>query len=293
MTLLALQTGFGTPFRADERECAGLMSYLQIDLKAGAVSIEEVVELRREHCESQVLQSVATPSQIVRTLLRDVAASPRNRDEGLSSHTLSGVLKNKRGACAPIVAYALLQLEERSDVRASVRQSHVLLWAGGSLHEPLEGGRAIDASKAEQHIPEKAAAGPLDALEFLPYYVENVASRLAAEGETQPAIAFLTELVSQHPDNSRFRYSLGSVLLQVGDTTRADSQLNRAYELGRRTPELLSNLAWVAFDRGEEAAGCERLAEALELDPAFRQARLLYRRCERPSSPQISNPGRP
>ncbi|MEQ8235040.1 MAG: PEP-CTERM system TPR-repeat protein PrsT, partial [Gammaproteobacteria bacterium] len=90
-------------------------------------------------------------------------------------------------------------------------------------------------------------------------------SRLAA-GDSEGAVAILTDWLETHPDDTRIRHALAATYLYTGDLERAEPLLRELAAAHPDSAEVRNNLAWLLIERGNEE-GLEEARAAHELAP--------------------------
>jgi len=104
------------------------------------------------------------------------------------------------------------------------------------------------------------------------------ASLLFLDGRTDQAIAEARELVAANPAHARGHNLLGAALATAGRRDAARDAFLASLEVEPRDPATYTNLGLLEIESGNRAAGLQRLAEALLLDPNAGAAREAYTR---------------
>ncbi len=111
------------------------------------------------------------------------------------------------------------------------------------------------------------------------------ASLLFMEGRAELAIGEARALVAGNPTHARGYNLLGAALATTGRRDEAREAFQASLRIDPRDPSTYTNLALLELDGGNSAAGMQRLAEALTLDPASPAAREAFDR-ERARTPR-------
>ena len=104
------------------------------------------------------------------------------------------------------------------------------------------------------------------------------ASLLFLDGRTDQAIAEARVLVDASPGHARGHNLLGAALATAGRREAARDAFLASLEAEPRDPSTYTNLGLLELETGNRAAGLQRLAEALMLDPNAGAAREAYAR---------------
>jgi len=235
------------------------------------------------------LASCATENCALDSLLgRDGFATDRAMAAPLAN-TASYALAEGRGSCAALVAVVLAVASERHlALEAVVFRDHVVLASATdpAVHyEVLDGGRVLEPQELAVYEPPPGGPVRVDAERYLPYYLDNLAARLAEAGRDDEADRFFIDALALAPDASRLNYNYGTFLLGRERDREALAYLDRAIELGWADADAWVNrgVALWHLDRGEEAR--TSFENALDLDPTDRDARLNLRKIAEAAHP--------
>ena len=98
------------------------------------------------------------------------------------------------------------------------------------------------------------------------------------EGRPDLAAAEARELVLASPGHAKGQNLLGAALATMGRRDEAREAFQASLRVDPRDPSAYTNLALLEIEGGNQAAGLQRLAEALTLDPSSTAAREAYTR---------------
>lgn len=104
------------------------------------------------------------------------------------------------------------------------------------------------------------------------------ASLLFMEGRTELAIGEARTLVTANPTHAKGYNLLGAALATAGRRDEAREAFQASLGADPRDPSAYTNLALLELEGGNTAAGMQRLAEALTLDPSAAAAREAFDR---------------
>ncbi len=104
------------------------------------------------------------------------------------------------------------------------------------------------------------------------------ASLLFMEGRTELAIGEARALVTGNPTHAKGYNLLGAALATAGRRDEAREAFQASLRADPRDPSAYTNLALLELEGGNPAAGMQRLAEALTLDPSSPAAREAFDR---------------
>jgi tetratricopeptide (TPR) repeat protein len=218
-------------------------------------------------------------SCVVETLLADGSLSTDRAMVAPRANTASYALVEGRGSCAALVAVVLAVASERRPLAldAVVFRDHVVLASTVDrevYYEVLDGGRVLEPPELAEYTPPPGGPVRVDAEGYLPYYVDNLAARLAEAGRDDEADGFFRESLALVPDTARVNYNYGTFLLRRQRDVDALAHLDRAIELGWADADAWVNrgVALWNLDRSGEAR--TSFETALELEPTNRDARL-------------------
>ena len=204
--------------------------------------------------------------------------------------TLGGVIEEGRGTCAALVATILSLTAGESAFEAVVFRDHVVLVSARDptlYYEVLERGRLLDDADLERFRRATPLEIRVDAAGFLPFYLDNLAARLARAGDTERALAAWGKALSSAPDAGRIRYNYGSFLLERGENDAALTQFERAISTGWIDADTLTNRGAALWKTGDLDGARAAFREALEMDAHHREALANLRALDR------SAPGHP
>lgn len=226
------------------------------------------------------------PACVLSLVLGTGGLEARRDDRAVEANAVSRALAGRAGSCASLTAIALAIAEELSPgaIGAVILTDHTLLTERGGAartFEPLEGGRVLRPNEIERYAP-FPPGGPahVDAEGFIPYYLDNLAARLAAAGRHDAAERAFTEALTRGPRVARVHYNYGTWLLQQERWTEAAQHLDRAIDLGWRDADALVNRGVARWRLGKKKAAERDFREALELKPGDRRARMNLARLE-------------
>ena len=191
-----------------------------------------------------------TDLELVRCLLMHVHAA---REPSLPvQSSLTGALSGDPSTCAALAALVLVtDREERW--RAVLLEEHVVLRLADSdvYVELLESGRRLPpeeiislTSKELGRLTETGRAG------FVPYYTDNLASRVDSPGKSR---ALYKQALRLAPSSARIHYNYGTFLLRQGATSEALTMLTKALELDPDLPRVHENLCIASRRVGDTA----------------------------------------
>jgi tetratricopeptide (TPR) repeat protein len=210
-------------------------------------------------------------------LLRKEGIRPTSRSASPEVHTASFAVASQEGSCSAIVAAVLAVCEPYgAPLEAIVLRDHVVLAVRGSpdlFFEPLEGGRRLSESDLARHGP-APPGGPVrtDGNGFLPYYLDNLAVRLAETGDTGKAEAVFQEALSMAPEAGRIWFDFGTFLLQAGRYQESERALRRSIRLGWDDASAWVNHGVTLWKLGRTRAARRSFGRALALQPDNREA---------------------
>jgi len=194
-----------------------------------------------------------------------------------AENTVTHALVERRGSCAAIVA-VLLAVGESQGVRfkAIVLREHVLLGSAadpGLAYEVLDQGRPVRLSELHRHGPmPPGGLVHVSGSDFLPYYLDNLAARLADAGDAAAAERLFREATRIAPRVARLRYNLGTFLVQHERYREGDRELTGAVRRGWIDADAYVNRGVARWKLGKLADACRDFEEALRLEPGNREA---------------------
>lgn len=189
-------------------------------------------------------------------------------EENSATHALT----HGRGSCASLVAVILALTEDLgSPFNALVLRDHVLLGSSSEpsrFYEVLESGRELrlpDASAYRRAGP----TGPIRASGsgFLPYYLDNIAARLANSGRADEAADVFELALSLGSNEARIQFNFGSFLATQGQYDAAARLLTSAIEAGWLDADAYINRGVARRKLGQVTSARSDFKAALALDP--------------------------
>jgi tetratricopeptide (TPR) repeat protein len=159
---------------------------------------------------------------------------------------------------------------------AIVLREHVLLGSAadpGLAHEVLDQGKPVRLSELHRYGP-MPPGGPahVAASDFLPYYLDNLAARLADAGDLEPAERTFREAIHLAPKVARLRYNFGTFLVHRERYKEAEAELARAIRLGWKDADAYVNRGVARWKRDKPKDARRDFEEALRLKPGNRDA---------------------
>ena len=128
---------------------------------------------------------------------------------------------------------------------AIVLREHVLLGSATDpavAYEVLDRGRVVGLSELHHYGPmPPGGAVHVAGADFLPYYLDNLAARLAEAGDVAAAERTFRDAVSIAPKVARVRYNLGTFLVQRERYREAERELTRAIDRGWKDADAYVN----------------------------------------------------
>lgn len=239
------------------------------------ISCSEYVKPNPDSAED-LLQELLGPDGI------QVSPEPGKPEE----NTLTYALAKRRGTCASIVAAVLaITRDGGCGFQAVILKEHVVLGLDGYpgiYFEVLQEGKRLSENDVYRLHP-LPPGGPdrVDATGYIPYYLDNLASRLSDAGEDTKARTFFKEALRKAEDNGRIHYNYGTFLLEHGECDKAEEHLALAIENGWDDADTWVNrgVALSRLGRLDDAKDC--FEEALRLDPKNRRALVNLRALDR------------
>lgn len=147
--------------------------------------------------------------------------------------TVSSTLAHKSGTCAALVAIVLSLTEARgAPFHAVVLRDHVLLESSrhsGVFYETLQSGLRVNLELSRREAEVVVRAG---LAEYVAYYLDNLAARLALAGDLETAERLFQQALESAPDSARIHYNYGMFQRLFGSAESAARLVDRAYELG-------------------------------------------------------------
>ncbi|MBZ5637413.1 MAG: tetratricopeptide repeat protein [Acidobacteriia bacterium] len=210
-------------------------------------------------------------------LLGEDGIRPTSRPALPEVHAASFAVASREGSCSAIVAAVLAVCEPYgAPFEAIVLRDHVVLALRGSddhVFEPLEGGRRLSQSDLAKHGPAPPGS-PIrtDGHGFLPYYLDNLAVRLAEAGDAGRAEVEFREALSMGPRVGRVRFDFGTFLLQAARYEESVRSLEKAIRLGWDDAAAWVNRGVALWKLGKTRAARRSFEHALALQPDNREA---------------------
>jgi hypothetical protein len=275
---LLLSVGVAHAGRRTEGHVSLLDRYLSIDSKVVDTSADPV------HSAASVLRERAatcTGAQRETCVLAAVVGSDGLMGLRVASspaeNTATHALTERRGSCAAIVAVLLAVGEElKIPFTAIVLREHVLLGSAadpGLAYEVLDQGKPVRLSELHRYGPMPPdGVDPVRAADFIPYYLDNLAARLAEAGALEPAERTFREAIHLAPKVARLRYNLGTFLVHRERYKEADAELARAIHLGWKDADAHVNRGVARWKLGKLKDARRDFEEALRLEPGNRDA---------------------
>jgi len=246
---------------------------------------EAVVSLSRQFAICSERDGEARNRCIVQALFAGDTLTPTRHDSMPQNNTVTTALTEGRGSCAALTATVLALTDgPEAPFVALILRDHVLLGSAASegvYYELLDGGKRVPENRVVRHKPHPPG-GPVrvTGADYVPYYVDNLAARLAEAGEFEPAELAFRKALALGPKIARIHYNYGTFLLQRSRFKAAERYLSRAIRLGWNDADAFVNRATARWKLGQEKAARRDLRRALELDPRHPQASINLRRLE-------------
>ncbi|MCP3996234.1 MAG: tetratricopeptide repeat protein [bacterium] len=189
----------------------------------------------------------------------------------LAASTVSAALVESRGSCAALTALVLSLTEPMGDpFEAVVMKDHVLLGSSAdpdAFFELLKEGEPIDEAVVLSQPQPPGGPLRLSGPEFLPYYLDNLAARLADTGEPDRATALFERALKLAPEAGRIHFNYGTFLTQIGRDAAAEQHLSMAIELGWIDVDAFVNRGVARWNLGKTEVAALDFEAALELRP--------------------------
>ena len=162
---------------------------------------------------------------------------PSPDPNSLVANSATSALSSHEGSCAALVAAVLALTEPFGEpFDAAVLRDHVVLGlrsAPGVYFEVLEGGRQLNNLDLRRHrMPPGGKPTRVLGHEYLAYYLDNLAARLADGGDTAKAERALVKALEIAPKSGRVHYNYGTLLLRTERFKAAEAHLKLAIRLG-------------------------------------------------------------
>jgi tetratricopeptide (TPR) repeat protein len=194
-----------------------------------------------------------------------------------TENTATHAFTERRGSCAAIVTVLVALGDElKIPFTAIVLREHVLLGSAtdpGLAYEVLDGGKQVRLSELHRYEP-MPPGGPahVSGADFVPYYLDNLAARLAESGDTAAAESTFREAIHIAPKVARLRYNLGTFLVHRERYKEADHELARAIRLGWKDADAYVNRGVANWKLGKPNDARRDFEKALRLEPGNRDA---------------------
>ena len=191
---------------------------------------------------------------------------------GLAYHAAGKAIRTGDGSCAALAA-ATLALAEHfgSPFDVLIFRDHVVLGLRGIkgvYFETLEGGRQIGDLDLRRHkMPPSGKPIRVGAEGFLPYYLDNLAARLAEAGRRDDAERALKQGLSLAPKAGRLHYNYGTLLLDSERFEEADRHLRLAIRYGWDDADAWVNRGVALWKLGKMTKAADCFEAALKRDP--------------------------
>jgi len=188
-----------------------------------------------------------------------------------------------KGSCAALTATVLAFTDgPNAPFEALVLRDHVLLASAsdeGVYYELLAGGKHVSEGHLRRHEPHPPS-GPVrvGGEDYLPFYIDNLAARLAEASKTGRADRAFQEALALGPKVARIHHNYGVLLLQRDRFDTAERYLTQAIRPGWKNADAFVNRSTARWKLGQENAARKDLRRALA--PRHSQASINLRRVE-------------
>lgn len=233
--------------------------------------------LAREASACQAIETTDKARCVVDSLFAsdELVTVPEPGDP--QSSTVTSALGSHRGNCAALTALALALAERVSvPMEAVVFPRHVVVRARGDenhVFELLARGGVLSVSQLRNRLgPDGKSYVAVRPRDFLPYYLDNLAVRLADAGDGDRAVAMFENAIAAGPRVSRIRFNYGTYLLEQGQLEAAEKQLRRAIRLESDSAAGWANLGVVVAKQGDTTEARRCFERALRHDRGNRIA---------------------
>lgn len=236
-----------------------------------------LLETRVQSCQSEADEC------ILEILLADDTLSAIASASSPFENSATSALTQRGGSCAALVAVILALGESTaSPFKAMILRQHVVLTSGGNRYfEVLDGGRRLAQAELNRHQPDPPVGiVTVGGWEYLPYYLDNLAARLADAGKHDRADAAFQEALKRAPNAARIRYNYGTFLFQQGAYVDAERELRKSMSLGWKDAAAFVNRGATRWKLGRLKAARRDFKRALQLDPKNREATTNLQRLE-------------
>lgn len=232
--------------------------------------------------------SAAQERCVLDALLGDggLAAAPDRSPPATSTVTLA--LADGSGTCAALAASVLALTESAAIFEALVFREHVVLVSRArpeSAFELLQAGRPLDTADLER-FSRRTPGGPVrvEGADFVPYYLDNLAARLAEAGRTDEAERAFRRALELAPEAPRILYNYGSFLVRERRFAEGVGPLDEAIRRGWHDADAYVNYGVALWQLGRIDEARAAFARALALEPDHREAALNLDRIAAPAA---------
>ncbi len=108
--------------------------------------------------------------------------------------------------------------------------------------------------------------------QFIAYYLDNLAVRLATDGRSESANSAFTSALAIDPDSARLLYNYGSFLVSQGRFLEGLAALDRGIRAGWDNADASVNRGVARWELGDRDGARDDFAVALRFDPTNRAA---------------------
>jgi tetratricopeptide (TPR) repeat protein len=197
-------------------------------------------------------------------------------DSSIRENTVAYALANRDGSCAALVGAALALTQDLHEpFHAIILRNHVLLASAstpGIYYETLDGGRRITEREFLSHRTAPELTLRVGGREYVPYYLDNLAARVASKGQLDRAEGAFDQALEIAPDAGRIRYNYGTFLVRSGRYREGLRQLTEAVRVGWNDPDVFVNRGFAYWKLGRVKPARNDFERALRLDPRNREA---------------------
>ena len=261
-----------------------LETFLKVDERLGISASPEDARAgvrryarRLESCRSLPVDSLERTECVIDTFFASGVGVVSAQASSPIESTVSNVLVHGKGTCAALVAAALVVADEfESSLRAVVLRDHVVLASMQDptrFYEAVEGGRRITEAELlarRRSMPTRMSA--IGGRAYVPYYLDNIAARLAKAGDTAGAGKAFQLALEGDRDTPRVLYNYGTFLLESGRSKQALNHLDRAIRRGWRDADAYVNRGAAHWKLGNLRAARRDFKRALKIDPSNQAA---------------------
>lgn len=213
----------------------------------------------------------------LRSLLGSNGMKPTGKPAAPEANTITSALVSGEGSCAALVAAVLALTEPFGEpFDAVVMRDHVVLGlrsSPGIYFEVLEGGRQLTDLDLRRHkMPPDGRPLRVRGQEYLAYYLDNLAARLADTGGTAKAESALLRALVIAPKSGRVHYNYGTLLLRLARNQDALEHLRLAIKFRWDDADAWVNRGVASWKLGRLSAARRSFEKALAKEPGNRQA---------------------